>query len=163
MPHPRPQIRIVDTILNPTTEQLLTPHPRSQIRVVDTILNPTTRAASPTPSSTATDPLHPHRSPPYRSRSTNTLLDGSRSPYRTPTASAASSPLTFLNLIPTVWQDAKHPSRPRYLSPLNPSSITCPMYFKYTNRSLLPVMQLAKTTRTMYLLDLTAWPTKILD
>ena len=43
------------------------------------------------------------------------------------------------------------------------SSITCPMYFKYTNRSLLPVMQLANTTRTMFLLDLTAWPTKILD
>mgnify|MGYP005850236195 CR=1 FL=1 len=30
-------------------------------------------------------------------------------------------------------------------------------------RMVLPVMQLAKTTRMMFLLDLTAWPTKILD
>ena len=92
---PRPQIRFIAPSSN-LLEQLLTPRPRPQIRIVDTILNPTTGAASPTPSSTAIDPLRPHRSPPYRSRSTNTLLDGSRSPYRTPIASVASSPLTFL-------------------------------------------------------------------
>ena len=71
--------------------------------------------------------------------------------------------LDVSNMIPTVWRDAKHPPPPRYLSPLNPSSITCPMHFKYTNQSLLPVMQLAKTRSTMFLLDLTASPTKILD
>ena len=92
---PLPQIRFITPSSN-LLEQLLTPRPRPQIRVVDTILNPTTGVASPTPSSTATDPLRPHRSPPYQSRSTNNLLEGSRSPYRTPTASAASSPLTFL-------------------------------------------------------------------
>ena len=92
---PRPKIRFVAPSSN-LPEQLLTPHPRPQIRIVDTTLNPTTGAASPSLPSTATNPLRPHRSPPYRSRSTNTLLDGSRSPYRTPTASAASSPLKFL-------------------------------------------------------------------
>ena len=92
---PRTQILFVAPSSN-LPEQLLTPRPWQQIRIVNTILNPTTGAASPTPSSTTTDPLRPNRSPPYWSRSTNTLLDGSRSPYWTPIASAASSPLTLL-------------------------------------------------------------------
>lgn len=90
---PRPRIRYVAPSSNPP-EQLFTPRPQPQICIVDTILNPTptTEAPSPTPSSTTTNPLCPHRCQPYRSCSTNTLLDGSRSPYRTSTASVASSP-----------------------------------------------------------------------
>src|SRR5512133_1199479 len=72
---PRPQIRFLAPSSN-LPEQLLTPCPWPQIRIVDTILNPTIGVASPTPSSTATDPLRPHHSPPYWSRSTSTILDG---------------------------------------------------------------------------------------
>ena len=42
---PRPQIRFLAPSSN-LPEQLLTPRPRPQIRIVDTILNPTTGAAS---------------------------------------------------------------------------------------------------------------------
>ena len=55
---PRPQIRFLAPSSN-LPEQLLTPRPRPQIRIIDTILNPTTGAASDAPSTVA-DPCRRH-------------------------------------------------------------------------------------------------------
>ena len=80
---PRPQIRFLAPSSN-LPEQLLTPRPRPQIRIVDTILNPTTGAASDAPSTAADPHCRHHPEPNHWSSFTYALVHGHRSASPTP-------------------------------------------------------------------------------